>query len=181
MGALQHGDDQALNLLMNRWQAPLRGFIQRYTQNGPDALDLAQETFVRIYLHRARFRPGAKFSTWLFAIALNLCRNRARWLKRHPTIPIADDPDAPGANPPVSPGPAPDADALSAERAAAVRAAIAALPPELRAAVVLFEYEHQSHAEIAASAGVTAKAIETRLYRARLLLKKELARFLREP
>ena len=72
MGALAGGDDVALNPLMDRWQAPLRSFLYRYTQNEHDAYDLAQETFVRVYQHRTRFRPGARFSTWMFQIALNL-------------------------------------------------------------------------------------------------------------
>ena len=58
IGALAGGDDRALNRLMDRWQGPLRSFLHRYTQNEHDALDLAQETFVRVYQHRTRFRPG---------------------------------------------------------------------------------------------------------------------------
>ena len=56
MGALAAGDDRALNPLMDRWQEPLRGFLYRYTQNQHDAMDLAEETFVRVYHHRARER-----------------------------------------------------------------------------------------------------------------------------
>src|SRR5882672_10427062 len=84
MAHLQAGDDRALDALMDRWQIPLRRFIFRSLQNEADALDLAQETFVRVYAHRAKFRSGAKFSTWLFSIALNLCRDRARRGKVHP-------------------------------------------------------------------------------------------------
>ncbi len=178
VGALAAGDDRALNALMDRWQEPLRGFLYRYTQNEQDAMDLAQETFVRVYQHRARFRPGARFSTWMFQIGLNLARSRARWLRRHPTESLDGGPEAPGA---VS-GPADDrtpADsALEAERAGAVRRAVAGLPPDLRAAVILAEFEEKSHAEIAQIARTTAKAVETRLYRARQQLRKTLARYL---
>lgn len=178
MAALAAGDDLALNRLMDRWQVPLRGFLYRYTQNDQDAMDLAQETFVRIYQHRKRFRAGARFSTWMFQIALNLARSRARWQHRHP----ADAPDRteeiPDARPPVAGEPDPADEALKAERALMVRRAIAELPGDLREAVVLFEYEDKSHAEIATIARTTPKAVETRLYRARQQLRKSLARYL---
>ena len=177
MGALAAGDNAALNLLMDRWQVPLRSFLYRYTQNEPDALDLAQETFVRIYQHRARYRTGAHFSTWMFQIALNLARSRARWQRRHPTDPLENESETPGAKLQDSTEVTPAEAALAAERAAAVRAAVAALPAELREAVVLFEYQDKSHAEIAEIVRATPKAVETRLYRARQQLRKALARY----
>jgi RNA polymerase sigma-70 factor, ECF subfamily len=177
MGALAHGDDHALDALMDRWQVPLRGFLYRRIQNEQDAMDLAQETFVRIYTHRARFRVGARFSTWMFQIALNLARSRARWHRRRPTVSL----DAVF----VDGGPAPEpadgatpADRLSqAEKIAAVRGAIAGLPDELRDIVILSESGERSHAEIAEILSTTAKAIESRLYRARQRLRKALTGF----
>jgi RNA polymerase sigma factor (sigma-70 family) len=178
MEALAAGRDAALNPLMERWQAPLRGFLFRYTQNEADAEDLAQETFVRIYQHRARFRTGARFSTWMFQIALNLARSRARWQRRRPTDSF-DDPGANGRAEEPSAEADPSEGLLARERSAAVRAAIAALPADLRAAVILAEYQGKSHAEAAEIARTTAKAIETRLYRARQALRKTLQRYLR--
>ncbi len=178
MGALAAGDDRALNSLMDRWQAPLRGFLYRYTQNEPDAMDLAQETFVRIYQHRARFRSGARFSTWMFQIGLNLARSRARWQRRHPTDSLDRDPEASGPRLEPVDERTPADDVLRAERIATVRRAVADLPGDLRAAVILAEFEDKSHAEIALIAGTTAKAVETRLYRARQQLRKALARYL---
>ncbi len=171
MLALQNGEAAALNRLMTRWQAPLRSFLYRHTQNEADALDLAQETFVRVYQNCARFRLDARFSTWLFAIALNLARNQARHHRRHPTESLADSPEPAATGQPFS---------LTdeQERAHAVRSAIAKLPDDLRAALLLFEYEEKSHAEIATIVGASAKAVETRLYRARQALKKSLTRYL---
>lgn len=169
--ALSRGEDAALDALMLRWQAPLRGFLYRHLQNEADALDLAQETFVRIYRHRARYREGARFSTWMFQIALNLCRDHARRRSRRLLIAL-DDALEPAHNQ------NPKTETLAAERVTAVRAAIADLPESLRVALVLFEYEDQSHAEIAAIVSATPKAVETRLHRARELLRKKLARFL---
>ncbi|MFA5057340.1 MAG: sigma-70 family RNA polymerase sigma factor [Opitutaceae bacterium] len=178
MRALAGGDDLALNPLMDRWQAPLRGFLYRYTQNEHDALDLAQETFVRVYQHRARFRADARFSTWMFQIALNLARSRARWQKRHPTDSLDLEPENQESRLELSDEATPAADALRAEKIAVVRNAIAVLPPDLRAAVILSEYEEKSHAEIAVIARTTPKAVETRLYRARQQLRKALEKYL---
>jgi RNA polymerase sigma factor (sigma-70 family) len=172
MLALQRGDDAALDRLMLRWQIPLRSFLYRHTQNEFDALDLSQETFVRVYQHRARFRPEARFSTWLFQIALNLARDRARKIIRRPTSSLDEAPELPDSS--EHPGALRERD----ERAIAVRKAIAALPEDMRAAVLLFEYEEKSHAEIGQIVGASAKAVETRLYRARQLLKKSLGRWL---
>ncbi|MDR0352872.1 MAG: sigma-70 family RNA polymerase sigma factor [Opitutaceae bacterium] len=175
MRALRCGDDSALDRLMDRWQTPLRAFLYRHTQDEFDSLDLAQETFVRVYRHRDRFRPEtARFSTWLFSIALNLARDRARRLGRRPATALEEVSgrmiDDPAAHP--------RAQTEANERVCAVRAAIAALPDDLRAVVILFEYEAKSHAEIAAMLKATPKAVETRLYRARQLLRKRLARWL---
>ena len=178
MGALAGGDDLALNALMDRWQAPLRGFLYRYTQNEHDAYDLAQETFVRVYQHRTRFRPGARFSTWMFQIALNLARSRARWQKRHPTDSLDRESETPNAKLQISSDISPAEASVASEQVAAVRAAIAALPPDLRDAVILAEYEEKSQVEIAAIVGTTPKGVETRLYRARQHLRKALGKYL---
>lgn len=170
--ALARGDGTALDALMLRWQIPLRSFLYRHLQNEADALDLSQETFVRVYRHRANYREGAKFSTWMFQIALNLCRDHARRRIRRPLVALNAAPDHADARP------SPDSVALAAERAAAVRAAIATLPDNLRTPLILSEYEDKSHAEIAGIVGGTPKAIETRLARARELLRKRLARWL---
>lgn len=173
MLALQRGEDLALNRLMARWQVPLRSFLFRSTHHEHDALDLAQETFVRIYQHRARYRPGAKFSTWMFQIGLNLARDHARRRHRRPTTTL-------DAAPELATEQHPGRAATDAEAAAAVRAAIATLPDELREAVLLSEFQDLSHAEIAEIVDATPKAVETRLYRAREKLRTVLARYLRE-
>src|ERR1700740_1073688 len=90
MVRLREGDDLALNELMERWQNPLHSFILRYVGNHRDSIELAAETFVRVYQHRSRFNFKSKFSTWLLTIATNLCRHHARWRTRHPTISLDD-------------------------------------------------------------------------------------------
>ena len=178
MAALTRDDEAALDTLMRRWQRPLRAFLHRHLRNEADALDLAQETFVRIHRHRARYRAGARFSTWMFQIALNLARDHARKNHRRRTGSLEDAPPAEVAAL-ASADPSPAVAARHAEEVAAVRAALAELPEDLRAAVLLAEYDHLPHAEIAAVLGTTAKAVESRLHRAREKLRARLARWLR--
>lgn len=173
MLALQGGEELALNRLMTRWERPLRSFLYRSTRNEHDALDLAQETFVRVYQHRARYRAGARFSTWMFQIALNLARDHARRQRRRPTDSLEGAPEQFTHH-------TPRGDATSAEAAAAVRAAVRKLPEDLREAVLLSEFQDLSHAEIAEIVGATPKAVETRLYRAREKLRTLLARYLKD-
>lgn len=170
--ALRDGDDDALDALMLRWQLPLRAFIYRHLQNEADALDLAQDTFVRLYRHRASYRDGARFSTWMFQIALNLCRDHARRRSRRPLAALDDVPESADSQP------SPDSAALDAERASAVRAAISALPENLREPLLISTYENLPQAEIAAILRATPKAVETRLARARAQLRQTLARWL---
>lgn len=178
MSRLRDGDDRALDALMDRWQAPLRRFIYRSTQNERDALELAEETFVRVYRNRDKFRPGAKFSTWLFAIAFNLCRDRARRGKAHPLVSL-EEPDsvAAGEQSLRDSGQMPHDELLRAETALAVRAAVAALPEPLRTAVLLCEFEQLSLAEAGEVIGCSPKAVETRLYRARAILRNSLTAY----
>src|SRR6185436_7697848 len=98
---------------------------------------------------------------WVFAIAVNLARNRLRWWRRRPEIgELRTEDRGQGTE---DGGRTPSGEAERAERAAAVREAIAALPGELREAIVLFEYEQMSQIEIAAIVGATPKAVETRI------------------
>ncbi len=174
MARLQGGDDLALNEIMERWQRPLTGFLLRMVGEEAAAVDLAQETFVRACQASGRYRPAGKFSTWLFAIAANLARQHLRWQRRHPTVSMDADSDSPLSDKIASPAESPDQCALRDERATLVQKAVGELPPDLREALILFEYENMSHAEIAGVVGSSSKAIETRLYRARALLREKL-------
>lgn len=173
MERLAAGEDLALNGIMERWKNRLVAYLYRFTGNEAAALDLAQETFVRLYQGRLKFREGSPFPGWIFGIAANLARNHLRWRQRHPTLPMEEAEE--GA--PVSEGD-PSLSAEASEREKAVREAIAALPPDLREALVLAEYEHLSHAEIATIAGCSAKAVERRVSRAREILRKGLTLYL---
>lgn len=179
MARLGAGDDLALNELMDRWRIRLISYLMRMVGDEVSAIDLAQETFVRVYQARQSYRPAAAFSTWLFAIATNLARQHLRWRRRHPAMSLDDDSqDMKGLHEQIpSEAHTPSQNALEAERASAVRQAICGLPQDQREAVILCEYEGLSHAEIAAVTGCSAKAVETRLYRARQTLRLKLGSF----
>jgi RNA polymerase sigma-70 factor (ECF subfamily) len=175
MSRLKAGEDAALAPLMERWELPVRRFVFRIVGNTAEAEDLAQDVFLRIYSKRATYRAGAKFSTWCFSIAANQARNRLRWWRRRPTISLGAWTEAGGDNADQTrTGEPASQTALRQEEIATVQSEVAALPLELRTALVLFEYEGQSVAEIATVLDCTAKAVENRLYRARLQLKKRL-------
>jgi RNA polymerase sigma factor (sigma-70 family) len=175
MAQLQAGDEAALAPLMQRWEVPLKRFIFRLVGNAAEAEDLAQEVFVRIYTKRSSYRLGAKFSTWCFSIAANLAKNRLRWWKRRPVLSLDAWMDSGGdAADQTATGAQASDKAVRRERIATVQAAVAALPLDLRTALILFEYEQQSMGEIAAALGCTAKAVENRLYRARKMLRAQL-------
>lgn len=177
MARLASGDDLALNALMRRWSDRIVSFLYRMTGRHDTAVDLAQETFVKVYQARDRYRPrGGAFSTWLFAIASNLAKNQARWRSRHPEVSL-DTPadDGSSALPePRSSEASPDQAAVSRETEEQVSAAILALPDELREALLLFTHDQLGYAEIASISGCSAKAVETRIYRARQILKEKL-------
>jgi RNA polymerase sigma-70 factor (ECF subfamily) len=178
MVRLREGDDLALNELMERWQTPLHSFILRYVGNHRDSIELAAETFVRVYQHRSRFNFKSKFSTWLLTIATNLCRQHTRWQKRHPTISLDDAASVDEVSALfVSAEEIPSALASRTELAKLVKEEIEKLPHDLKTAILLFAYDNLSYAEIGQILGCTPKAVETRIYRVRRLLAKKLAAF----
>jgi RNA polymerase sigma-70 factor (ECF subfamily) len=166
---------------MERHAEKLFHYLVRALQNEDDAADLAQETFARVYQNRAKFDLRQKFSTWLYAIASNLVRDRYRWRKRHPQVSLDAANEATGNDfgeslPAQNPSPSEMIQAR--ERAEVVRRAVAALPEELRLPLILAEYEEKSHAEIGGILRCSAKAVETRIYRARQQLRASLGQLL---
>ena len=176
---LASGHDAALNELMQRHGERLFHYFIRCLQNEEDAADLAQETFVRVYQHRAKFDLNQRFANWLYAIASNLVKDRYRYRTRHPQVSLDAESEATGNDfhetlPEQKPSPSETAQAE--ERAEAVRRAVAALPEELRTPLILAEYEEFSQAEIGEILGCSAKAVETRIYRAKQQLRSTLRR-----
>ena len=177
MERLAAGQDAALNDLMERHATPVFHFLCRMVGNEDDANDLAQETFVRVFRARGSFRTSENFSAWLFTIAANLARNHFRWRSRHSNVSLetetGESDQTLGSTLPAN-NPAPNEQALATERAAAVRLAVGKLPEDLREAVVLCEWEELSMADAARILETTPKAVESRLYRARQILREKL-------
>src|SRR5206468_3547440 len=181
MERLIAGHDAALNELMERHAGKLFNYLIRCLQDEEDAADAAQEVFVRVYQNRAKFDMSQRFSTWLYSIATNLVKDRYRYRTRHPQVSLDAENDATGGGFQESlPGqqPTPGETLASKERAEMVRRAVATLPEELRVPLLLSEYEELSHTEIGAILKCSAKAVETRIYRARQQLRLSLAKLL---
>ena len=178
MAQLVAGHDAALDALMARHASRLYHYLLRLLQNETEASDFAQETFVRIYQNRSRFKPNLKFSTWLYTIATNLVRDLQRHRARHPHVSLQAP--LPGGeesgNTFHDAGPNPSELFDSQERAETIRAAVAMLPEDLRTPIVLSVYEEKSHAEIGQILDCSPKAVEMRLYRARQELRTRLAK-----
>lgn len=175
--ALQNGEDLALNALMDRHREPLFRFLFRYARNETVARDMAQEAFVRAYFHIRDFKPGPRFSTWLYRIALNLCRDHARSKhgKRaflHDSIPLPGEHS--GAPDLRENSTGPDAHAAISEELRTVQDAIDGLPHDLKAALLLTVIEECSQKEAAEILGTSVKTVEMRVYRARKTLNQVL-------
>src|SRR5262245_50013450 len=132
MARLRAGHDAALNALMERHAQRLFHYLLRQLNSESDASDLAQETFVLIYQNRARFDSAQRFTTWLYAIATNLLRDRYRWLSRHPQVSLDAESDGGGTilDTLESNSPTPRENLDSDERAEQVREAVQSLPVE---------------------------------------------------
>lgn len=179
MDALGSGDDVALNRLMSRHGERLFHYLIRLLQDETEASELAQETFVRVYLNRQRFDPKKKFATWLYSIATNLARDQWRRRSRHPHVSLdaqSGDSDQTLANVLPAEQRSPCEELEREENAQLVRDALAGLPEDLRTPLVLAEYEEMPQAEIALALGCSVKAVENRIYRARQRLRAFLAR-----
>lgn len=178
MKRLVRGDETALGDIMDRHAQKLFNYLLRSLQNEDDAADIGQETFVRIFQNRSRFDPKQRFSTWLYAIASNLVKDRFRWRTRHPQLSM-DVESSEGQSSMRESLPdrkASPSDAVQQEeRSEIVRRAVAELPEELRLPLILAEYEEKSQAEIAEIIGCSVKAVETRIYRARQRLRISLS------
>ena len=160
------GDDAAMAELVRSWQVPVLSFICRFLGCGKeDALDLSQEAFLRVWRQRRRWRHTARFSTWLFTIVSNLCRNHRRTISRRPELVrlAGSGNDDTTPDPPAPPSANPYLCAEASQTAASIRAAVADLPELQRAALLLRRF------------GDLSSAVDSLLVRARRHLSQALA------
>lgn len=164
MLALRAGDGAAFDVLFRRWSGPLLRYLDRMVHDLAVAEELVQEAFIRVHQARDRYRPDARFSTWLYRIATNLALNELR-RPRHRAVHRSADED--GAPPLADVGPGTDDRVDARRRARAVEAALAELPDKQRAALCLAAVEGLSYAEVAEALDVTEKAVKSLVHRAR--------------
>lgn len=166
--ALRGGHADSLGVLVARWEGPLFRFVSRLVDRPDDARDVCQETFLRILDKAGAFRDGACFSTWMYQIALNLCRDQTRRKRRWGRLMVAtaaSEVDAPrdhAAPETVATNPA--AAYEHTERRSAVRRALSDLPREQREVLLLKEYEGLKFREIADVLGVPESTVKSRMY-----------------
>jgi RNA polymerase sigma factor (sigma-70 family) len=169
--ALQAGDDEALNELMARHKEAIFGFVLRLVPRTEDAEEIAHKTFVRAYFKIRLFRPRALFKTWLFRIALNLCRDHLR--RRGPkseTWSLDERSDTGQYRDLPSPTSNPREDSEARELVRELEKAIEQLPRNLKVPLLLTALNELSYNEAAAILHTSTKTIEMRVYRARKVL-----------
>jgi RNA polymerase sigma-70 factor (ECF subfamily) len=144
-------DERAFAQLVRRWEEPVRRLCARMLGDAHRGEDLAQEAFARVFARRNDYQPSGKFSTWLWRIALNLCYDELRRLKRRgeESLDRADAPVLDEAQGWVTPIPAPDEALVAQERGELVRQAMLRLPEVYRSVLILRHYEDLKFREIA--------------------------------
>jgi RNA polymerase sigma-70 factor (ECF subfamily) len=170
------GDLDSFNQLVLRWERPIYALAYRVIGREEDARDVCQETFLRAFRALNGFKGQAKFSSWLYRIALNLCRD---WIRRERRAPVAQAPE--GVDIIELAGestPSESIEDLVARReiGRAVARAMAVLPDEQRTAIVLKEYHGLTFQEIADLLDCPLSTVKTRLYQGLTVLRRQLAR-----
>jgi RNA polymerase sigma-70 factor, ECF subfamily len=173
--ACQAGEASAFDILVARWEDKIRGAAYRFLGSEEEARDVAQEAFLKAYRALESFKREARFSSWLYQIATNLCRDRLRRRRTRAAVSL-EELEETG---PVIVETRPGAHELLMQRdlARAVRRAVEALSEEQREVVILKEYQGLTFLEIAQSLDVPVSTVKTRLYRGlgqlRLRLERE--------
>jgi RNA polymerase sigma-70 factor (ECF subfamily) len=168
------GDTDSFNQLVLRWERPIYALAYRVIGREEEARDVCQDTFLRAYRALPGFKGQAKFSSWLYRIALNLCRD---WIRRQRRAPVMQMPE--GVDPlemAAEREPAESIETLVARRelSAVVEEAMARLPEEQRTAIILKEYHGMTFQEIADLQGCPLSTVKTRLYQGLSVLRRHL-------
>ena len=170
------GDADSFNELIHRWERPIYALAYRQIGREEDARDVCQDTFLRAYRALHGFRGQAKFSSWLYRIALNLCRDWMRRERRTPVVQAPEDMDLMDLAAAREPSESIEDRVGRHDLTRAVERAMALLPEEQRTAIVLKEYQGLTFQEIADLLGCPLSTVKTRLYQGLTVLRRELAR-----
>src|SRR5438477_1980511 len=167
-------DSAAFAELVERFQHRLVAVMHHLVGSPHEAEDLAQEVFLRVYRIRKKYRPKAKFSTWLFTIANNLALNALRDRKRRPVLPLEVRESGSTESAAQDLSETPSAGLRHKELAEVIRQALDGLNERQRVAIVLNKFEDMNYADIAEVMGLTTKAVKSLLSRARCKLREAL-------
>ena len=171
------GDQDSFNQLVARWERPIYALAYRTLGREEEARDVVQEAFLRAYRGLKGFKGEAKFSSWLYRITLNLCRD---WIRRERRAPIVQVPE--GVDPvdladaQISPSESVEDLVGRREMSQAVAKAMAELPEEQRVAIMLKEYHGLTFQEIADQLHCPLSTVKTRLYQGLSVLRRRLDR-----
>ena len=181
--ATRTGDEDAFAELVGRYRNPITNYIYRMTSDYDGAVDLAQETFVRVFRAADRYQTTYAFSTYIYRIATNLAISELRKRKRRKLVSLSgffqsrDGGEPEEFNPPDL-KPLPDTELVDAERRNAVQRAIITLPEKYRAPLILRDVEGKSYEDISRILGTSEGTIKSRISRARGFLREKMTAYL---
>ena len=180
---VKQGDTAAFTELVEKYKQPVMNLVYRTLRDATEAEDLAQNVFVQVYKSAHRYRTTARFSTWLFTIARNLCLNEIRRRSRHPAesldVPHPEQDDQPLRQIEDKKTFSPPEQLLHGELAKKIEQALAELPENQRTAILLCRQEELSYEEIAEVLGCSLSATKSLIHRGRETLKEKLKPYLR--
>jgi RNA polymerase sigma-70 factor (ECF subfamily) len=179
--ATKQGDEAAFAEIVNRYRNPITNYLYRFLNDYEEAVDLAQETFVRVYFAIARYHTEYAFSTYIYRIATNLAISEIRKRKRQKLVSLTglfqfDNEDAKDFQPPDE-KPLADDNLIENEQAQTIARAIATLPEKYRAPIVLRDVEGKTYDEIGEILQLGLGTTKSRISRARGLLKEKLKNY----
>ncbi|CAN5530099.1 sigma-70 family RNA polymerase sigma factor [soil metagenome] len=176
--AAKNSDEAAFAEIVRRYRSPITNYLYRFLNDYEEAVDLAQETFVRVYFALERYHTDYAFSTYIYRIATNLAISEIRKRKRRKLISLTGffqyDNEEEQDFHPTDEKPLPDVGLIENEQSKTIARAIAALPEKYRAPIVLREIEEKTYEEIAQILELGLGTTKSRISRARSLLKKKL-------
>ncbi|HEY5257768.1 MAG TPA: RNA polymerase sigma factor [Candidatus Baltobacteraceae bacterium] len=157
------GNPEAFTTLVERYDRAVYHLAYRTMRDAEEARDVTQEAFFKAFRSLRTFKPGAKFSTWIFAIAYHICCDRLGRRKRYSNEEFPDRADAAAG---------PETQAIASDESRRLRAAIAALPEKYRTAITLYHLQGRQYEEIAQVLGIPLGTVKTHLFRAKEQLRK---------
>ena len=180
--ATKNGDEAAFASIVGRYRSPITNYLYRFLNDYEEAVDLAQETFVRVYFAIDRYHTEYAFSTYIYRIATNLAISELRKRKRRTILSLtglfqSEDDEQTEFQPPDTRS-RPDEDLVDDERSRVIAKAIATLPAKYRVPIILRDVEGRSYDEVAEILELGLGTTKSRISRARGLLKEKLKHYL---